>query len=295
MFATAAEIPEELFERILDFAVGDVGMTKRELGMCALTCTYWAEKVQPRIFDHITLRSAEDVRTLLSFFASEYSRVVEYLDFLILEQNGPSKPWFHLVSTLLMPRPLGLTITMTIVDFHSQKATWPVRSIHGALPRVTPAFSYNIRELTLADIHFRSFSDFMHLLSEVSELGTLTCRNLTWPELILAAEAEQGMVRLPPLRRLPRSLSTVTFLGCSELWSPIWLFVGRNRLIPHAVDPKMDINVNTVDALAIYDIIHLFIGTLDPKVSSETEHRIMFHRSGDAYCWFTLFTLPSYS
>lgn len=293
MFATAADVPPELFERILDFAVGDVGMSKRELGMCALTCTYWADKVQPRIFDHITLRSAEDVRTLSSFFESEHSSVVEYLDFIVLYQNGPGKPWFHLAAIVLMPQLLGLTITVSIVNFHPQKATWPVRSIHGALPRVTPAFSYNIRELTLADVRFRQFTDLIGLVAEIPALGTLTCRNITWPELVLDAQVDAGVGRLPPLRRLPRGLRTVTLDRCPDVWSPIWFFVGRSRLIPHATDHIAEINVNTPDALAIHDTIRLFLDTLDATSFAESEYRIFFHSSGDLYCEHSSFVTRS--
>ena len=93
---TGAELPEELFERILaqftsppnSVEYSDdsrlLGFTKRQLGNCALVCRFWAQYCQRRIFYHVSIRSREDIIHLLALLRNTNSRVAQYVNKLYI-------------------------------------------------------------------------------------------------------------------------------------------------------------------------------------------------------------------
>lgn len=89
---TGANIPHELFGNILTVlnnvgshymkpsrTTGFVAANKRELGTCSLVNRYWARMCQPRVFNNITLRCAQDIYTLLSLLDNPLSRLAKYI------------------------------------------------------------------------------------------------------------------------------------------------------------------------------------------------------------------------
>ncbi len=228
MFATGEDVPPELFEYVLDFidntadifGNSSVVMDKRDVGKCALTCRYWAQRCQPRIFDQITLRSREDVYELASFLDSPLSSVASYICRLKLEHKGSvlATPWVHLVPTLLLPK-LSL-VNHNPISLHLENPVYPgsIRSIHGLLPSSCPAFSASIKHVTLKDIAFRSFNHLAHLVGELPVLFELHGVNLTWP----TSEAVTTL-------RTSTSLAQVSMSGCTNNWSVILLVTGPRR------------------------------------------------------------------
>lgn len=99
---TGAEVPPELFERILSLyttplyrppdGVGFVIAEKREMGNCALVCRYWASYCQRRMFRELELRSSEDVHQLLAFLNSPHSRVGDYICHVTVPAQVPMSP-----------------------------------------------------------------------------------------------------------------------------------------------------------------------------------------------------------
>ncbi len=232
--AAGACVPEDLFERILDFL--DITIfepsrpkkkaRKRELAQCACTCRYWAKRCQPRIFEYLTLRSRQDVDDLHSFIESPSSCVSGYIKRLSLVQEGPiTSSWIHLVALRLVPL-LSLNIHMPVILHISKPAHADpnprFRSVHNLLPRVYPSFSTHICRLTLSNFHFDSFPDLCNLIGEMRSLIKLDCVQVTWsgdlPETFVVPVC-------------PPSLEKVNMLGCTEGWVGILLLIGRRRRI----------------------------------------------------------------
>ncbi|PSS38087.1 hypothetical protein PHLCEN_2v67 [Hermanssonia centrifuga] len=181
---SGANIPEDLFERILDFLDEEIkpdtslmweeGRKRRELVGCSLTCRYWARRCQPRIFEHTRLQSEDDMCQLLSFLESPLSHLSDYIKHLYLIQHT-SKSWILLLPLRLLS--LSPTINLEIRgdwDETHIKRFGHLRSIHYMLPRAHPEFSSHISYLNLTYLRFRRFDDLAHLQS----LATLLIRTL---------------------------------------------------------------------------------------------------------------------
>ncbi|EKM57165.1 uncharacterized protein PHACADRAFT_254747 [Phanerochaete carnosa HHB-10118-sp] len=61
------------------------------MSQCSLVSKFWAGRCRPRLFFRLTLRSLEDVNTLLSLPTA----VKSYIFYLHLEEIQPSVPWTH--------------------------------------------------------------------------------------------------------------------------------------------------------------------------------------------------------
>ena len=118
MVSLAACIPPELFDNILSF-VGDQFRLypffddfnpaawreeTKHLSVCAATCVRWARLTRPRMFDHIVLRSYQDLHRLQSLLSCSSSRRIEsvgnVLKGLTLLYTLGDHPWFHGVAGL---------------------------------------------------------------------------------------------------------------------------------------------------------------------------------------------------
>ncbi|PSR77435.1 hypothetical protein PHLCEN_2v7866 [Hermanssonia centrifuga] len=228
MAAPGADIPEDLFERILDFLeIVPEGTKdkKSNLVKCALTCRYWARRCQPRIFEHIFLRSREDVDQLLYFLESSLGRISSYVKHLYLSQTAAAFiPWIHLVPLRLFPK-LALSPTITLV-FHTpweesdanQYARF--RSIHYMLPRAYPMFSSHISSLLLFLQQFRCFEDLAHLVGELHSLETFDCSMVQW-----FRDAPETYV----VPACPPRLDKVTMMGCTQDAAGVLFLIGRRK------------------------------------------------------------------
>ncbi len=241
---TGANIPEELFERILDFLDKEIVTAwfipcssspsillhgkerKRALGRCILTSRYWATRCQPRIFEIIHLESKANVDQLLSLLESPLSRISGYIKKLILLQYvvSDSMSWMHLVPLRLLPK---LSPTPRIeLDFwgvweetHS-KRFGHLRSIHYMLHTTRPEFSSHISHLNLYDLRFRCFEDLAHLVGELRSLQALDCADVTWSSPV------PNNYIIPVC---PPSLDKVIMHRCTESTAGVLFWMGKRR------------------------------------------------------------------
>lgn len=227
--ALAAQLPEELFERILAYVDVDdsqnaVKYSKAQVGHCALVSKYWTPICQAKIFRMITLLRAEDVRHLmesLQDLGSSPSHFVEFLRLAHREEgdwahrvhiSAPFTPWFHLVP-LLYPQ-LPRCHCYLWLNGPLPPGMRTLRTIHWNLSRTLPAHSKGLQELTLSQIHFASFGDLVHLLDNLQDLCTVYLMNLTWS---------------PPVTRLrthrPRctTVKSANLYGCPDDEYALWL------------------------------------------------------------------------
>lgn len=145
MANTGADIPEDLFDLILDFMVvrGDSGVArssyvpirKSELGRVALVCRRWARICQAKIFERIRIWSRHDFLRLWSFVVRPDSVIPRSLARLVLAPDLMSAPWIHLVCHKLPSKMLHPDFGM-LVRLDGEHAPPPVlgKSIHRALP-----------------------------------------------------------------------------------------------------------------------------------------------------------------
>lgn len=191
---------------------------KHELASCSFVCRFWAFICQSKIFRTIALRSREDVYQLSKFTESPVSRVAQYIYFLdIPPQVYPfaPAPWIHLLSLLDRNRLVHLgTISIDLAG--PVPGPHHIRSIHAALPKCPPTFSSFIMNLDLRDVHFRSFSHLVHLVSELHSLSDLRCDAVTW-------SGETLIARLPSKKHRLRSFRSVEMSGCTLDWAAIWI------------------------------------------------------------------------
>ena len=224
--ALATQIPEELFERILDYVGrwrdhdGVVRYSNKELGRCALVCKYWATNCQAKIFHTIKLRTHKDVWELLALLDSPLTNIGGYIEALrgpLQEIMGTSTPpWMHLVPPLHPNLPLCRRLEVELAG-PLPKKTRTLRSVHWRLPRALPTHSAQLQKLTLHGIEVAAFRDLVHLLDELRDLRHLEGHGLTWAER-------------PPLNGLrttgPRGctrLDKVVLLNCPATEYTFWL------------------------------------------------------------------------
>ncbi len=236
---TGANIPEDLFETILDFLDEEIELAmtrfdygekekknkKRELGRCSLTCRYWARRCQPRIFEHIYLRSKRDLEQLLSLLESPSSHISGYIKRLYLTQKSSHfKSWVYLVSLQLVPK-FSLIPTINLhfdgpwEETHT-KQFGHLRSIHFMLPSARPEFSSHISHLTLYRLRFRCFEDLAHLVGELRALRRLKCTFVRWSSPM----PENYVIPV-----CPPSLDSVAIYGCTDDAIGVLFLMGRRR------------------------------------------------------------------
>lgn len=191
--ASGADIPEELFDLVLDFLVINgydhknwVAVNKRDLGHIALVCRRWAKICQQKIFAHTTLRSRQDFFALWSFVDHPESIIKRYIQYLWLDPvDAASAPWIHVVCQRIPSRMLHPEFRMTLELKGREEAPLVLgRSIHGLLPKhPLPIFSFGIKDVHLTDMRFRSLEDLARLVGEMPSLRVLECERVTWPPL----------------------------------------------------------------------------------------------------------------
>jgi len=189
MVASASDLPSELVDRILDFIDPKifyedpaVSMDKKELGLVASSCRYWAQRCQPRIFEEIILRSSVDVYDLLAFLDDARSCVSLHLRCIILQSNLPKAPWLHLAFVLLpqkvFRRPTTLVVKILDRPF-PEKADVPAFNLRQCMPKSVPPPS-RLSILRLVRVAFNNFEDLVRLVTNIRPLHTFSCRQVTW-------------------------------------------------------------------------------------------------------------------
>lgn len=189
MPATAADIPEELFDVILSFVEVHsiiapriyVPVGKRGLGQFALVCRRWGRICQTKIFTFTILRSRQDFYDLCAFMARPGSVIPSAIRFLELQIKEQSVPWIHLVCLRIPPRMRnpGFVITLRIGKSEGNHQLLG-RTIHEMTPWRLPTFSLSIGQLNLTRVRFRSLEDLARVVGEMPSLYALTCDAVTW-------------------------------------------------------------------------------------------------------------------
>ncbi len=259
---TGENIPEDLFERILDFVVekvpfdladGKGGKKKRELDRCSRTCRYWAGRCQPRVFEVIRLRSQQDMDQFLSFIESPLSRISGYIKHLyLIPKMSDSRSWIHLVPLQLVPK-LSLSPTINLHFWGDSKETrtklsGPLCSVHYTLHSARPEFSSHISRLKLFQLQFRRFEDLAHLVGELRSLRTLKCSDVKWSIPV----PENYVIPV-----CPPSLDSVQMCGCTDDSVGVLFLVGRRRrmLRNEAILPfRLDRNQQLLVTPLIYNL-----------------------------------------
>ncbi len=204
--ALAAEIPPELFERILfyicRYAYGllDLGYEVpnrkeaiKEIGACSRTCVYWARACRAKIFEIIWLKNYEDMCSfslLVSKTPRTFTPVSAYVQKATLLHRIGDRPWLHLCwlqSSRLSLTP-GISISYHIVD--SRGDTRTPRSIHlrisSGLPRALPSPFHQCGNLRIENPHFRGLNDLNSLMGKFSyrpgpdNSVLLSLSNISW-------------------------------------------------------------------------------------------------------------------
>lgn len=229
MPATGADIPPELFTRILAYVGTDEkgkgqpwdrakGDGLQDLKSCSLVCVYWATQCRYILlfWRCIYVHSLEEMKSL-DLSAKHGSKRFAMLGELIygwrLEQTWTSQSWCH--------TRYNSSFRLKKHDvYHSRDGrhltlqgpvppSLPVSALHSpywSLPRSMPACSAVFDSLELKDIHFPSLFSLSKLLRQFKFLRWLSLEKITWDHDWLLA---------PVLRPGSNSL-TVSARACTD-------------------------------------------------------------------------------
>ncbi|PSS38075.1 hypothetical protein PHLCEN_2v55 [Hermanssonia centrifuga] len=244
---TGANVPEDLFERILDFLDEEIarwrhdeGKEKHKLGECSLTCRYWARRCQARTFEHIRLQSEKDMDQLLSFLESTSSRLSGYIKHLYLfHDKWDPKSWIYLVPLQLVPK---LSLIPTIrMEFYGPwgENTCVLSTICFTAPVPTSHPTSQISNCgTFNFVVSKTWA--AHLVGELRSLQTLECQAVEWSSPV----PENYVVPVC----LPSLATGVLFL------------LGRRRMLRNEATPffRLDPNQQLLATSLIYDFLRMF-------------------------------------
>lgn len=207
----AHEVPEEILSLIAEETVtGDVD--KRGLSACSLTCRHWCKVCRPLIFWKLYLRCGADVQMLLCFFSSPHSTLKSLLRILIA-QPGVTKgpPWLHHVATL------ASQLERTEIWLHLSNPLSGLSSVHAQLPKTIPSlFTTTFTTFELHAHRFKTFTDFMRLISSLPALHHLSCFDISWDACPTS--------RPRTVRASPRLQQIRVAGGCPDVGPLVWLF-----------------------------------------------------------------------
>ena len=182
----AAEIPEELFEHILqlvhdDYSSADDQEKKRHLSLLGRICRYWARLCRPNLFRSITLRNPDDVKHFREILDAPAVLGLQPVASMVVAVKAKvahkDPPWIHL-AMFLLDHKLRSDSGMEVELLPSAKNTW--RTLHPSLPRAVPGPRNPITTLLLDGLHFSSARVLSHLLSALPTLHALQAYTLTF-------------------------------------------------------------------------------------------------------------------
>ncbi|GJE95625.1 hypothetical protein PsYK624_118110 [Phanerochaete sordida] len=204
-------IPEEIIRIILgklcNGYLGDCSEPKRGLASCSQTCRYWARLSRPVLFFCITLRSADDVGSLLEFLdAHDFlgCSIKDCLKFLHIEEDRTVSivPWGHQVMLRLSHKVEALDISWKfkgasilpkqLLSLKHGRASLPI----SILPRTLPSpSSPPLERLILCNVQLPTV-DVMAAMMRRTLIRDITFDNVTLPAGYTASE-----LSLQPLHR----------------------------------------------------------------------------------------------
>lgn len=272
--ATGADIPPELFKRILyDVCEGAVGLLNLEVDMsnrkeaiknvtaCSLTCVYWAQICRPALFHSVCIKNYEDMRAFSSLVSSTPQRfhpISKYIQYAALDQRVGDRPWIHLLqmqpSLSLFRSDVLLNIKINIKDSDpidedaAVQRQWPTsRRLFVGLPRTLPAWFFQGGVLNIDNARFVTPPDLTSLLRRLIHPSTnsprdlsVVLRNITWHA---QTRFESNLLTSHPLELPGNSEFDVTVQSSQYIAEMAWLaFVTRFRPILHltqAISPPL--------------------------------------------------------
>ena len=263
MLATAADIPQELFDDVLWHAAdlqNDYSPDKHQLCKYSQVCTRWATRCRPRLFATIRIDSASDLHELKILLRSEpvaflgpIGGNIRRLD-INVQYSYIEPPWVH---HLFLGSPLScylhpgckITISVEEKDKSSGGETQPDVPRIGPLnhiPRLIPSTQMKISEVKLHNVHFRYPAEFRRLLLQLTQCIWVDVTAITW-------DTHTQLDRPASIRKLPFPLGTVR---CSLL------FFNSNtlHLAPWLVNSKLmsrGLEMFPEDHVALLSIVEL--------------------------------------
>ncbi|KAI0090861.1 hypothetical protein BDY19DRAFT_741680 [Irpex rosettiformis] len=235
-YATAADLPPELFPLILQHLTDDDQgreysrrSTKYDLSAVSLTCRFWAERCRPHLFRSLNLQTKEhlyefsELLDQASHALQEVTPLTVHLQTLLVIPLEGGPPWIHLVFSVLrykLPDHVSIFLGLEATRF-VPRHNHPVHSIHHSLPKSMAAFYSQYHSLYLADVHFRDVMDFVRLVNELRTLRQLRCNRLTWDKSVHSEEVWRRM-------RQPKCLEHVQADDCTDNWVFLGLLAKRS-------------------------------------------------------------------
>ena len=244
-YATAAEIPPELYDLILDFLEGErngddydgkqadrnrVVVDQCELGRLGLVCWSWAGMCQAKLFQLLILRSQNDFRKLEMLASHRHSRISQYIENLQLEAYGRARPWIHTICLKVFP---GYTSSKREVgpqfpnyeghflDLNGGDGFAVLKQgLHAALPRRVPeTFSQGITNLILRVMELPGMGEVVRLSRALPSLQELYFWDVTWAAPPSTdAEAYTSLLHRHPGKKHALVEGLQMMVGCAETW-----------------------------------------------------------------------------
>lgn len=193
--ATAAAIPQELFDNIIRYINthenGEArkgGRIAYELAKCALVSVHWAEVSRKLLYagegSWGTIRSLSQLKGL-SCSARKGSKrltpVHKLLQQLEVEQTWGTRSWIHNIYLAHFDRDRNeLRLTGPEAYGLPPLPVSALRSPHWSVPRTLPSCFLNFSSLDLFRVHFPALSDFAKLVKHFVRTEIFYFRRVTW-------------------------------------------------------------------------------------------------------------------
>ncbi|KAI0797290.1 hypothetical protein BC629DRAFT_1592334 [Irpex lacteus] len=251
--ATGADIPPELFKRILEDVCEDASdllnlntdvpnrkKAVKNVTACSLTCVYWAQICRQKLFGTVWIKSYEDMRAFSSLVANTPKRfqpISNYVGSAYLEQRVGDRPWIHLLRmqpSLFPCKYLQLVLIIfkgsgsTNVAVASHYLTY--RRLFTGLPRTPPPFCLQCDRLSIENARFVAPYHLTSLLGILSTTtGELRLHNVIWDA---QARFASNLLTSEPLQ-IPEDIDfSVTVRDSQYLAEAAWIaFATRFRRI----------------------------------------------------------------
>lgn len=216
-------LPAEVISMVVDHLIAHYTASpqaKRNMGLCSLTCWYWARRCRPLLFRELRLSCREDAVTLLDL--ARKGGIRTWIRFLVLLQKEPSCPWTHNIYIQfqdVIPDLLEITHILEWQATDTPRTASNTRSLHPSVPRSLPAAFYRCNHVQLVNLHLRSPSNLFDLAGKLNMCTSLHCKDISW-------SATPGPIDHRSSRGGRRYLMReVTLENCSDLWLYTWLCV----------------------------------------------------------------------
>ncbi|GJE88850.1 hypothetical protein PsYK624_049370 [Phanerochaete sordida] len=220
--------PEVIHVILLTYSEGRPfsSQEKRTLSQYSLTCKHWATVLRPLLFQHLVLKSREDILTLLALPRSVIE-LVSTVD-LAIGPSLPEKPWLHYARKL---KHINDSVTIRLLALHDPGSWRPtsgstIPTVLGnhhiemeyamldSLPPLVPAWTLCITELYLYGLQLASVAVVSRLVAQLQTVRSCSCRDVSFAIL----DSATPLLALRPgraaYRRSMQDLE-VTSSGCT--------------------------------------------------------------------------------